>query len=903
MLKKKRLFLIDGSALAYRSYFAFIRNPLINSKGENISAVFGFTNSIMKILKDENPDYIAVVFDTKAPTFRHEIFKDYKSTRAKMPSEMVDQLPRIREVSEGMNLPILEVDGFEADDLMGTLAKRAKTKELEVVLVTGDKDFLQLVDEDVKVLNPKRGGEEPELLDKKGVEEKFGVPPEKVVEVLALMGDASDNIPGIPGIGEKTAVELIKQFGDMEKTLVHADQVKRKNVQKGLKEHPDLARLSKRLATIDTNVPFELDLQKLRRENFNLPKLKELFKELEFTKLLQDISSLETKEKLDYKIIKSEKELEELILDLEKVGEFAIDTETTSLSPIDAELVGISISYKEKEAFYIPVGHYVHRPPSAVHSQENLDLPVVIENFKKILEDRKITKSGHNLKFDLEILRRSGIELKGIHFDTMIASYLINPSFRQHNLNYLALEHLDHKMIPISDLIGTGKKQKSFAEVPIKDACIYSCEDADFTLRLKEVFAPKLSLLSLEKLFFEVELPLIEVLAEMEMVGVSIDTQHLKKMSQDLSQQLDDLTGQIYALAGKKFNINSTQQLSKILFEDLKLTPVRRTAKKTAQSTDIGVLETLAKEHPLPKILLDYRQLSKLKSTYIDALPALVNKRTGRIHTSFNQTVTATGRLSSSDPNLQNIPIKTDLGKKIRKAFVPRNSDYLIISADYSQVELRILAHFSQDSTLMTAFKRDEDIHKRTASEVFGVPIEKVTQEERAVAKTTNFSIIYGVSAYGLSQSTGMTLQEAAMFIDIYFKRYPRVKSYIDEMIELARKQGFVTTLLGRRRYIPEIDSSNRQKREFAERTAINTPIQGSAADLIKVVMIDVAEELKGKKSKMILQVHDELVFEVSKDELDFVKEMVKDKMENTIQLDVPIKVDINVGENWLEAK
>jgi DNA polymerase-1 len=903
MSKKKRLFLIDGSALAYRSYFAFIRNPLINSKGENTSAVFGFTNSIMKILKDENPDYVAVVFDTKAPTFRHEIFKDYKSTRAKMPSEMVDQLPRIREVSEGMNLPILEVEGFEADDLMGTLAKRAEKKGMEVVLVTGDKDFLQLVNEDVKVLNPKRGGEEPELLDKKGVEEKFGVPPEKVVEVLALMGDASDNIPGIPGIGEKTAVELIREFGDMEQTLAHADKVKRKNVQKGLKEHPDLARLSKRLATIDTNVPFELDLQKLKRENFNLPKLKELFKELEFTKLLQDVSSLETKEKLDYEIIKSEKELEELIADLEKVGEFAIDTETTSLNPIDAELVGISISYKEKEAFYIPVGHHVGRWPSAVRREENLDLSVVIKNLKWILEDEKIRKIGHNLKFDLEILRRYGIELKGIHFDTMIASYLINPSFRQHNLNYLALENLDHKMIPISDLIGTGKKQKSFAEVPIKDACIYSCEDANFTLRLKQVFVPKLSLLSLEKLFFEVELPLIEVLAEMEMVGVSIDTQHLRKMSQELSQQLDGLTQEIYDLAGKKFNINSTQQLSKILFEDLKLTPVRKTQKKTGESTDIGVLETLAKEHPLPKILLEYRQLSKLKSTYIDALPALVNKRTGRIHTSFNQTVTATGRLSSSDPNLQNIPIKTDLGKKIRKAFVPRNSDFLIMSADYSQVELRILAHFSQDKTLMNAFKRGEDIHIRTASEVFGVPIKKVTQEERAVAKTTNFSIIYGVSAYGLSQSTGMTPQEAAIFIDIYFKRYPRVKTYIDEMIELARKQGFVTTLLGRRRYIPEINSSNRQKREFAERTAINTPIQGSAADLIKVVMIDVAKELKGKKSKMILQVHDELVFEVSKDELDFVKKMVKDKMENTIQLDVPIRVDINVGENWLEAK
>jgi DNA polymerase-1 len=903
MTKKKRLFLIDGSALAYRSYFAFIRNPLINSKGENTSAVFGFTNSIMKILKDENPDYVAVVFDTKAPTFRHEIFKDYKSTRAKMPSEMADQLPRIREVSKGMNLPILEVEGFEADDLMGTLAKRAKAKGWEAVLVTGDKDFLQLVDEDVKVLNPKKGGEEPELLDKKGVEKKFGVPPEKVVEVLALMGDTSDNIPGIPGIGEKTAVELIKQFGDMEKTLAHADKVKKKNIQKALKEHPDLARLSKRLVVIDTKVPFELDLNSLKRESFNLPKLKELFKELEFIKLLQEISSLGTKEKLDYEIIKSEKELEELILDLEKLGEFAIDTETTSINPIDAELVGISISYKEKTAFYIPVGHSVHSPPTAVRGQENLDLSVVIKNFKKILEDEKVKKIGHNLKFDLEILRRYDIELKGIYFDTMVASYLINPSFRQHNLNYLALEHLDHKMIPITDLIGIGKKQKSFAEVPVKDACIYSCEDADFTLRLKEVFAPKLSLLSLEKLFFEVELPLIEVLAEMEMVGVSIDTRHLKKMSSELSRQLEDLTQKIYDLAGKEFNINSTQQVSKILFEDLKLPPVRKTEKKKGESTDIGVLEILAKEHPLPKLLLDYRQLSKLKSTYIDALPALVNKRTGRIHTSFNQTVTATGRLSSSDPNLQNIPIRTDLGKKIRKAFVPRNSDYLIISADYSQVELRILAHFSQDRTLMDAFKRSEDIHVRTASEVFGVPIEKVTPDERAVAKTTNFSIIYGVSAYGLSQSTGMTPQEAAMFIDIYFKRYPKVKSYIDEMIELARKQGFVTTLLGRRRYIPEINSSNRQKREFAERTAINTPIQGSAADLIKVVMIDIAKELKNKKSKMILQVHDELVFEVHKNELEFVKEMVRGRMENTFQLEVPIKVDLNVGENWLEAK
>jgi DNA polymerase-1 len=895
MPKKKRLFLIDGSALAYRAYFAFIRNPLINSKGENTSAVFGFTNSLLKILREENPDYMAVVFDTKAPTFRHEIFKEYKSTRAKMPPEMSEQLPRIRQVAESMNMPILEVEGYEADDLMGTLAKRAKKEGLEVMLVTGDKDFLQLVDEDIKVINPRRGGEEAELLDRKGVEEKFGVLPDKVIELLALMGDTSDNVPGIPGVGEKTALELIKQFGSLEGALKNAEKVKRKNVRKGLQEHADLARLSKRLVTIDTNVPFELDLLSLKRGDFNLPRIKELFKELEFTRFLQEISGLEKEEKVNYKIVKSEDELKNLISALKKAGEFALDTETTSLNPIEAELVGISLSYKEKEAFYVPVAH--------VDKKSNLDPDAVIKDLKGILKDESIKKVGHNLKYDLEVLRRCDLDLKGIHFDTMIASYLLNPSFRQHNLDYLALEHLDHKMIPITDLIGSGKKQKSFAQVIVKDACDYSCEDVDFTLRLKESFSPKLSLLSLEKLFFEVELPLIEVLADMEMTGVSIDSTHLNKLSHKMKGQLDGLTSQIYDLAGREFNINSPQQLSQVLFEDLKLSPVRKTAKRTGLSTDIGVLEILAKEHPLPGLLLEYRQLSKLKSTYVDTLPKLVNQRTKRIHTSFNQTVTATGRLSSSDPNLQNIPIRTDLGKQIRKAFVPRDKNHLLLSADYSQVELRILAHFSQDHTLMNAFKKGEDIHNRTASEVFGVRIDRVTKEQRAIAKTTNFAVIYGVSAYGLSQQTDMSVQESAMFIDVYFKRYPKVKEYIEQMIELTQKQGFVTTLLGRRRYIPEINSSNRQKREFAERTAINTPIQGSAADLIKVVMIDIHKTLKKFKSRMILQVHDELVFDVHKDELDEVKDMVKDKMENTVDLEVPVKVDIGVGKSWLEAK
>jgi DNA polymerase-1 len=894
--KKKRLFLIDGSAIAYRSYYAFIRNPLINSKGENTSAAFGFTNSMMKILREEKPDYVVMVFDTKAPTFRHELFKDYKSTRAKMPEEMVAQLPRIREVVEGMNLPLIEMDGYEADDVMGTLAVQGKRNGLKVVLVTGDKDFLQLVDEDIKVLNPRKSGEEIELIDQKNVDDKFGVSPEKVVDVLGLMGDASDNVPGVPGIGEKTAIELIKKFGSLENVLANADKVTKKNIRNNLKMHSEIARLSKKLVTIDTNVPFELDLRKFERKEFNLPRLKEVFKELEFTTFLKEITKEEAKDKVRYTWIKNESEFRFSLDELKKQKEIALDTETTSLKPVEAELVGLSFSHRKGEAFYLPLGHK--------EEKDNLDLKMVLDGLKNILEDEKIKKTGQNLKFDLEIIKQYDMDLRGIDFDTMIGSYLLNPSEHQHNLGYLALKYLDHKMIPISDLIGIGKKQKSFASVSVENACEYSCEDVDYTLRLKEIFQPELKEKALARLFYEVELPLIEVLAEMELVGVCVDVDYLKNMSRSVQEDLNSLIVEIYVLAGREFNINSTKQLSQVLFDHLKLPPMRKTEKKTALSTDFGVLEELAKIHPLPQLLLNYRQLSKLKSTYIDALPGLISQKTGRIHTSFNQTVTATGRLSSSDPNLQNIPIRTELGRKIRKAFIPRNKDFLILSCDYSQIEPRILAHFSEDKTLMTSFKNDEDIHQRTASEVFGVPLSQVTTEQRRLAKTTNFSIMYGVSAYGLSQSTDMTPQEAQAFIDVYFKRYPRVKDYLEESIQKAREIGYALTLFGRRRYIPEIESSNRQKREFAERVAINTPIQGSAADLIKIVMIEIFKELKNKetKTKMILQVHDELVFEVFKEELDWIKQMVKDKMENTVKLKVPIKVDMKVGENWLEA-
>ncbi|HVP35618.1 MAG TPA: DNA polymerase I [Terriglobales bacterium] len=893
MTKKKRLFLIDGSALAYRSYFAFIRNPLINSKGENTSAAFGFANSLFKILKDGNPDYVGVVFDTKAPTFRHEIYKEYKSTRAKMPDEMVSQLPRIMELVQGMNIPILEMEGFEADDLMGTLARKAEEKGLEVILVTGDKDFLQLVDENIKVLNPRKSGEETEVYDREKVKEKYGIPPEKVIDLLGLMGDASDNVPGIPGVGEKTALELIHQFGDLEKVLSNADRVKRKNVSQNLKEHADLARLSKKLVTIETNVPIELDLKELSRTGYNLPRLKELFKELEFGRLLQEITAGGKLEKVKYKTINDEKEFRALVARIKEEKEFAVDTETSSVNPIDAQLVGVSISLEKEEASYIPLRHT---------EGKNLEIKLLLEEFKPVLEDESVKKIGQNLKFDLEILKNEGIELKGIGFDTMVASYLLNPSGRQHSLSNLALEQLDYSMTPISDLIGSGKKQIGFAQVTIKAASLYSCEDADFTLRLKEILEPKLKAYSLEKLFYEVELPLIQVLAEMEMTGVSINVNYLKELSSQMEIELTKLAKQIYKLAGKEFNINSPQQLSKVLFEDLRLTPLRKTAKKTLSSTDFGVLEQLARVHPLPQKLLEYRQLFKLKSTYIDALPALVNKKTGRVHTSFNQTVTATGRLSSSEPNLQNIPIKTEIGSRIRKAFIPKDENYLLLSADYSQIELRILAHFSEDETLMESFFKGEDIHTRTASEVFGVPIGQVTPEQRRVAKTANFAIIYGVSAFGLSQQTEMTPKEASMFIDIYFKRYPKVQEHLENLIEKTRQDGYITTLLGRRRYIPEIESPNRQKREFAERVAINTPHQGSAADLIKVVMIEIAKILRHKESKMILQVHDELVFEVHKSELDEIREIVKDKMENTVKLKVPIKVDIKIGKNWLET-
>lgn len=909
-MKDRTLYLVDGSAIFYRAYFAFLRNPLINSRGEDTSATFGFINSLLKVIKEENPDYMAVVFDTKAPTFRHQMYGEYKSTRAKMPDELVEQLPRIREAVEALNLPALEMEGYEADDIIGTLAKEAESAGMNVWIVSGDKDLFQLVSDRVKIYNPQKGALPPEKLDREGVIAKFGVPPDKVIDTLALMGDSSDNVPGVPGIGPKTAIALIEEFGSLEAVLNNRAQIKAKGVRTKIEENVDKALLSKTLVTLNTSVPINFSLENLKRGEINFEKAKRLFLEMEFGSLLNllakekggdlfshgaEITPPESRKSVNYLTVNTIEELGKVLEELSEKKEVAIDTETTSLDPLSAELVGVSLCGEAGKAYYVPLGH----------SQKERNIPLdkcrpLLETF---LTDKRVQKFGQNIKYDLEVLHRSGFEIEPIGFDTMLASYVINPSGRQHNLNHLAFEYFNYRMQPISDLIGSGKKQLSFAEIDVDKATFYSAEDADYTFRLRGVLAPKIEELRLQNLYYNVELPLVRVLAAMEETGVRVDADYLAAMSKEIDAQLEKLTADIYVEAGHEFNINSTQQLSKILFEELRLPSKGRTAKKTNLSTDVRVLEELATVHDLPRLILDYRQLTKLKSTYIDAIPKLINPRTGRVHTSFNQTIAATGRLSSTDPNLQNIPIRTEIGRKIRRAFIPGDHDCVILSADYSQIELRILAHYSEDPKLVEAFKNNEDIHARTAAEVYGVPIDKVTPEMRRQAKTANFAVIYGVTAYGLSQQTELDVTQSKDFIDTYFSRYPGIKKYMDSTIEIARKQGYVTTLLNRIRYLPEINAKNFQVRQFAERTAINTPIQGTAADMIKIAMIRIYDRIRNWGSRLILQVHDELVFDAREEEILPLKEVVKSEMEGALKLRVPVVVDIGIGKNWLDTK
>ncbi|MDZ7292456.1 MAG: DNA polymerase I [candidate division KSB1 bacterium] len=904
-----RAFFVDGSALAYRAHFAFIRNPLTNSRGQPTSAIFGFVRALLKLIDEEHPEYLAVVFDTPEPTFRHKTYAEYKATRQKMSDDLLEQLPMIRSFCEALGAKVIELPGYEADDVMGTLAKRVAEQNIDTYLVTGDKDFMQLVGPHTFIYNTGRG-EKAEILDADGVQQKIGLPPHRIVDFLALMGDTSDNVPGVPKIGEKTARDLLLEYDTIENLLAQADSIKRANIRDSLKEHREQALLSKKLVTIDTNAPLSLRIEDLARREIDSAAAAALCREFEFSSLLSRFTVAGTAAEAKYQLLDTPEKVNWLAQKLAEVECFAFDTETTAENPLLAELVGMSFAWEEGSAYYVPVAPPDLGSADSPSSFSDFFLQSATGNtgfsLKKVLapllEDPHRPKCGQNAKYDMLVMSRYGVHLRGVVFDTMIASYLLNPSSRQHNLDALSLEYLNYKKIPTHELIGSGKTQMTMREVPVAKVAHYACEDADFTFRLRNHFAPKLRAAGLSELFEKVEMPLVEVLAAVERTGVALDLPFLKKMSMELEATLGMLMAEVYELAGEEFNLNSPKQLEKILFDKLKLPASRRT--KTGRSTDADVLERLAPYHDLPKKLLEYRELAKLKSTYVEALPQLVNPFTRRVHTSYNQAIAVTGRLSSSEPNLQNIPIRTEVGRQIRRAFIPGEKGWKLLDADYSQIELRIVAHLSKDAALIEAFRNDEDIHTSTAARVFNVDPREMTPEIRRRAKEINFGIIYGMGAYGLSQRLGITPEEAQNFITNYFVQYPGVNALMMGLVAEAHKKGYVTTLLNRRRYLPDINSDNRRMREFAERTAINTPIQGTAADLIKIAMINIHRRLQEKnmRSRMILQVHDELVFEAPEEELTDLGKLVREEMSQAIRLDVPIKVDIGIGENWLEA-
>ncbi len=924
-MPKPRLFLLDGAALAYRAYFAFIKNPLTNANSLNTSAVFGFLNILLSLLEKEKPEYFAVIFDSREPTFRHKRYKEYKATREKMPEDMAESLPYIDKVVKALNIPALVLPGFEADDLIGTLVARAKEEEIQSFIVSGDKDFMQLIGPDVKMYNPRKP-DDMVVVDEKGVLEKFGVRPDQVIDVLALMGDASDNVPGVPGIGEKTASALINEFGSLDNLFKNAEKISKPKLKETLLKNKPLADLSKELVTIDCQVPLKEKLEDLVCGKPDLDEIKEIFKELEFNRLFTRVEQYsdglkgtsEKKEKPEPKAkVKKEKEpaeefipevkivsskyrplltpeeIQEALEAASKAEEVAVDTETTGLDSLTAEIVGVSLAWKEKEAVYIPFN-------------QRLEKEKLLKFLKPFLENPKIKKGGQNSKYDWAVFKTHGINPQGFAFDTMVESYLLDSSSRQHNLDAIALKHFNYTKIPTEAVIGSGKRQITMEKVPLEAITQYACEDADFTFRAHALFAPRIKKEGLDQLYQEVELPLVMVLEDMERKGISIDVKLLQKLSGEAGEELEKLTKKIFKEAGEEFNIGSPQQLGKILFEKMQVqrisgTRVKKT--KTGYATDVDVLESL-KGIPVADMLLDYRQTAKLKNTYLDVLPTLVHPRDGRIHTSYNQTVTATGRLSSTDPNLQNIPIRSEFGRKIRAAFVAEGPQKTLISADYSQIELRVLAHITEDPNLIETFQNEEDVHARTASLIFGMPLEKVTPGQRSQAKTINFGVIYGMGPQRLARENGVTMAEAKKFIEEYFAKYPGIQKFTTEQVETAKKQNYVSTILGRKRLIPEIHSTNIGLRINAEHMAVNTPIQGSAADLIKVAMVRLHEKLKQKKMEtaMLLQVHDELVFEAPKNEVENAKQMIVHEMENAMKLKVPLKVDVGVGKNWLEA-
>jgi DNA polymerase-1 len=884
--KKETLYLIDGSSYIYRAYHA--TGGLSNSKGFPTGAIFGFTNMLMKTLKDRSPRHIAVVFDAKGPTFRHDKFAEYKANRPSMPEDLRVQIPKIHELVDAYALPSLSVEGFEADDIIATLVREAKQSGWDVVIVSGDKDLMQLVGGGVTMWDPQRDA----LYDPEAVKSKFGVLPEQILDMFALMGDSSDNIPGVPGIGQKTAATLIQEFGSLDQLYANLHGVSPAKVREKLSENKDKALLSRDLVTLKDRVPLQKGLNDLVPDEPDPERLRDIFRELEFKRLMGDLPARKSLDFTGYCTITSMQELHEWVKRLQRLGKFAVDTETTSEQPVRAELVGVSLCAEDAKACYIPVGHV---------TGNQLPKMDVLEALRPILEDENIEKIGQNIKYDMIVFKNEGVEFKGITCDTMLASYLLDPSRRGHSLDDLAQVFLDHRMIPIKELIGTGKNQVSFAHVDIPRASEYSCEDADATWRVASILCPRLDKEGLAELFQKVELPLIPVLADMELAGVRVDTNYLDELAKEFGAVLESAEAEIHAMAGEVFNINSPKQLGEILFEKLGLKSVKKT--KTGLSTSLEVLEQLAVEHELPRKILEYRSIFKLKSTYVDTLATLVHPKTGRIHTSYNQAVAATGRLSSSDPNLQNIPIRSAEGRKIRRAFIPEEG-YSYVAADYSQIELRVVAHLSGDMRLREAFAAGEDVHAITAASIFECSPAQVTPDMRRKAKEINFGIIYGMGPFKLASTIGVGMKMARRYLDDYYRTYAGVKRYMEAVPEQATKDGFVMTILGRKRFLPDLNNPNKIAQQAARRVAINTTIQGSAADLMKLAMIGVHKALKqsGLAARMILQVHDELILEARDDVTQDAAALLKKEMEGVYPLSVPLVVDVAVGKNWGEA-
>ena len=885
------VYLIDGNSYVYRAFYAI--KELSTSRGFSTNAIYGFTNMLLKIIRGKKPDGIIVSFDSPAPTKRHRIFEEYKAHRPETPQGLIQQMPHIKRLISALRIKVFEVPGYEADDIIGTVAKSLASEGMSVFIVTADKDMLQLVNRDIKIYDPMKD----KILDEEYIRDKFGVGPERVTESMALTGDIVDNIPGVKGIGEKTAKEVLSRVSSLEELFGNTTLIKKEKLRRLITENENMVRLSQILATIDTSVPLDFQLEEIRLKEPDWPLLLAIFREFEFGSLIKLIPA-DTFREIEYETVLSLDRLQEIsgIIESAIGREFSFSLEPSSgrggRNSVRDSLIGLALTIDKDHPFYIPLSHSYPAAPFQIGRED------MIRILSPIFGDEKISKIGHNLKHDIFVLRGQGISLKGILFDIMIASYLINPNKQNHNLEEVTLEYLSKRKRSLTEVIS---KRRSFTEVPIDEAASYAADTVTTTFELKELLFNKLKEENLMSVYFDIEMPLIHVLADMEKAGVKVDTERLKHIAKELERELEGIRRRIYFLAGEEFNINSPKQLSRVLFQNLGFQPTRKT--KTGFSTELSVLEELSASNELPREVLDYRSLNKLKTTYVDVLPQLVNPKTGRIHTSFNQTATATGRLSSSDPNLQNIPVRGDWGKRIRETIIAEEGN-ILLSADYSQVELRILAHLSQDRGLLDAFRNDLDIHSRTASELFSAPIDKVTSEMRRIAKIVNFGVIYGISPFGLSETLNISREDAKKYIEQYFDKHPGVKKYIEDTLQSAKGKGYVVTLFGRKRSVPELKTENSTIRQQGERLAINSPIQGTAADIIKIAMIQIEKDFRdrGLKARMILQVHDELLFELPIQEHETVKDIVKEKMEKAVELSVPIKVDIGCGRNWGEA-